>query len=76
MTIDELRKRRDQRPFRAFRIRMADGAELTVEHPENLAWDEESRTAVCRSEIGWDILDLDLVTSLGLPLPKRRKGAK
>jgi hypothetical protein len=76
MDIGELRKRWHRRPFRAFRIRLSDGDEITVEHPENFAIDEKSRTAVCRWGGGWDVIDLDQVTSLGLPLPKRRKGAQ
>jgi hypothetical protein len=76
VTIDELRKCRDRLPFRPFAIRLADRREITIEHPENVAMDAKSRTAVCRSGIGWDVLDLDLVTSLGWPLPERRKGAK
>jgi hypothetical protein len=73
MIIDEVRKARDKRPFQPFLIRLADGDEITVEHPENLALDQKSRTAVCRSGGGWDVIDLDLVTSLG---PPRRKGGQ
>src|SRR5262249_43832763 len=50
MTIDELRKARDKRPFVPFVIRMADGQSVTVRHPENLAWDEATGIAVCLSE--------------------------
>jgi hypothetical protein len=73
VNVGELRAARDRRPFRRFQIRLADGDEITVEHPENLAWDEESGTAVCRSGGGWDVIDLDQVVSLGLTAPPRRK---
>jgi hypothetical protein len=78
MTIDELREAAQRRPFRPFEIRTADGRVGTVAHPENVAWDEDSRTAVCRIGRGWDVIDVDLITSLGLmatPRPKRSRGA-
>jgi hypothetical protein len=73
MKVEELRAARDRRPFRRFTIRMSDGDEIPVEHPENLAWDEDSGTAVCRSGGGWDVIDLEQITSLGLIAPPRRK---
>jgi hypothetical protein len=75
MTIDELRKARNKQPFVPFTIRMADGTAVTVRHPENLAWDEETGTAVCLSADGTDVIDVDLVTSLNLE-PGRRKKEK
>lgn len=76
MTIDELRKARNKQPFRPFVIRMADGAAVTVRHPENIAWDEDSRTAVCLSADGTDVIDVDLITSLGLERARPRKGKR
>ncbi len=32
--IDELKKAKDQRPFQPFRIRMADGTEIEIKHPD------------------------------------------
>jgi hypothetical protein len=75
MTIDELRKAKSKQPFHPFIIRMADGTAVTVRHPENLAWDEEAGIAVCLSEDGTDVIDVDLVTSLGLERSKK-KGKK
>jgi len=80
MHVDELRKAWERRPFRPFAIRMADGTAVTVRHPENLAWDEETRSAACMAGAGRGtaILDLDLITSLDLdPGPaKVKKGRK
>jgi hypothetical protein len=73
MKIDRIKQAKDRRPFRPFEIRMSDGAKVTVNHPDSLAWDEETRTAVCLSADGFDIIDVDLVTSLGWP--RKRKGA-
>src|SRR5262249_371734 len=75
MKGDELRAARDRRPFRKCTIRISDGDEITVEHPENLAWDEKSGTAVCRSGGGWDVIDLGQITSLGLTAPPRPKAS-
>jgi hypothetical protein len=74
MTIDELRKARNKQPFRPFVIRTADGTDVTVRHPENIAWDEENRTAVCLAADGTDVIDVDLITSLRLETAKGRKG--
>ena len=72
MTIDELRKARNKQPFTPFVIRMSDGTAITVRHPENIAWDEETRTAVCLSADGTDVIDVDLVTSLNLESGRRK----
>ncbi|HZW29353.1 MAG TPA: hypothetical protein VFF52_01515 [Isosphaeraceae bacterium] len=85
MKIEELKKAKDQRPFRPFSIRMADGKEIPVRHPDAVAWDddvddedngeaEEPLTVVCVVPGGgWEVIDLDLVTSLGFP-PAQSKG--
>ena len=39
MRIDELKKAKDQRPFQPFWIRMADGREIEIRHPDVIAWD-------------------------------------
>jgi hypothetical protein len=36
--IEELKRVKDERPFRPFVIRMADGNEVRVTHPDALAW--------------------------------------
>ena len=48
MKIEELKKAKDRRPFQPFSIRMADGREIEVRHPDAVAWeDANARTAVC-----------------------------
>jgi hypothetical protein len=73
MEIDELKRAKDQRPSRPFEIRTADGRAITVRHPDTLAWDPESpRIAVCLIEGGgWGVTDVALITSPGIPAPKR-----
>ena len=38
MKIDELKKAQDQRPFQPFHVRVADGREIQVIHPDAVAW--------------------------------------
>jgi hypothetical protein len=73
MRIEELKKAKDQRPFVPFLIRMADGRELEVRHPDAVAWDDGSpRTAVCVPPGGgWEVIEVALITSLGTPIPPR-----
>src|SRR5579884_250458 len=73
MKVDELKRAKDQRPFQPFEIRMADGRLVTVRQPDTLAWDPEvPRTAIALAEGGgWEVIDIALITSLGIPAPKR-----
>jgi hypothetical protein len=65
MTIEQLRKMHQARPFRAFDIFLADGRSLPVEHPELLALNPPGRTiSVGLSDGTFEIVDLLLVTSL------------
>jgi len=79
MTIEQLRKMHEARPFQPFRIHMADGRHLDVVHPEFLAHTPSGRTVmVATPDEGFEIIDLLLVTSLE-PISdgvkrRRRKG--
>ena len=65
MTIEELRKHHQQRPFHAFDVCLADGRTFPVEHPEFLAQSPLGRTIVVGLDDGTsEIIDLLLVTSL------------
>ncbi len=67
MKIDELKKAKDQRPFQPFQVRMADGRELEVRHPDAVAWDPDTpRIALFVVPGGrWEVVDVALITSLG-----------
>jgi hypothetical protein len=69
--IDELKKAKDQRPFRPFAIRMADGREILIGHPDAIAWDNgQPRIAVCvLPGARWEVIEVALVTSLGMEAP-------
>jgi len=65
MTIDQLRKLHQARPFQAFDIHLADGRSLPVDHPELLAIPPPGRTiGVGLADGTIEIVDLLLVTSL------------
>ncbi len=65
MTIEQLRKMHQARPFQPFDIHLADGRSLPVEHPEFLLQTPGGRTiAVGLADETTEIVDLLLVTSL------------
>jgi hypothetical protein len=86
--IEELKKAKDERPFRPFVIRMADGKEVPVSHPDAIAWEaavpdeddgepEEPDVAFCVVPGGNRIvIDLALVTALELQPLSQGKAKK
>jgi hypothetical protein len=65
MTTEALSRAHRARPFRPFRLRMADGGEVSVPHPEFLAYNGTGRMAVVTDEgDGAEWVDLLLVVSL------------
>jgi hypothetical protein len=87
MRIDELKRAKDERPFRPFLIHMADGREITVLHSDAVAWDNP-RIAICATPGGWEVIDVALITSLAMrnegepgtgtrtPRKRKRKGGE
>ena len=68
--LDEIKRVKDQRPFQPFLIRMADGREIRISHPDAISWDVESPRmafAIARGEHHW--IEVALITSLVLPVP-------
>ena len=89
MRLEELKRAKDERPFRPFVIRMADGKEVPVTHPDAVAWEapvvdedngevEEPDVAFCIVPGGNRIvIDLALVTALELaPFESQGKAKK
>ena len=65
MTVEQLQKMHQARPFKSFDIHLADGRTLPVEHPEMLAVPPPGRTiGIGCSDGTIEIVDLLLVTSL------------
>jgi len=78
MRVEQLIKFHKAEPFRPFRIHLADGRHLDVDHPEFLAYTPKARIAiVMRLDETFEVLDLLLVTSLevldGKPRSRRKK---
>ncbi len=64
MTIETLERAHKAKPFRPFAFRLADGRTIPVPHPEFLAFNGKSRTAVVTDDgDGFEIVDLLLVVS-------------
>lgn len=77
MRGDELRAVHLARPFRPFTIRVADGREYFVVHPEFLAYAPPSRTLSVVTPKGFhDIIDLMMITSIHLDNGKPRRKRK
>ena len=68
MTIERITQLHAARPFQPFRIHMADGRHIDVQHPEFLAHGRAGRTLVVHTGADdfFEIVDLLLVTSLEL----------
>jgi hypothetical protein len=79
MTVEQIRRMHQARPFQPFEINLADGRAVPVEHPEVLAISPPGRTIGVGLDDGTiEIIDLLLVTSLkpranGAASRRRRK---
>ena len=77
MKIDELKRAKDKRPFQPFRIRMVDGREIEIKHPDAVAWGHQTGPrmvfALSNGEHHW--IDIALVSSLVLPEPAEPPGS-
>jgi hypothetical protein len=67
VTIEQLRRTHRAAPFRPFTIRMADGRQFSIPHPDFLSMSPSGRTAVIYHEDdSASIVDLLLMTELDL----------
>ncbi len=65
MTIEQLRKVHQSRPFRPFVLRTSDGREFVVKHPELLAFSENGRAVmVVTSDEAHQVIDLRMITGV------------
>jgi len=79
MKIDDLRHAYQARPFRPFSIRVADGREYQVDHPEFLSFSTTGRTIVVSTPKDLHgIIGTAMITSihLGNGKPRRGRGKK
>jgi len=75
MTMEQLREAHQARPFRPFKLCLADGREIDVRHPEFLLLHPRSaRTfVVATSPESYRVVDLLLVTSLDFGYGRARR---
>ncbi|HEY2415703.1 MAG TPA: hypothetical protein VGI40_25920 [Pirellulaceae bacterium] len=67
MTIEQLRTTLGTKPFQPFTVRMADGRQFAIPHPDFLSMSPTGRTAVIfHSDGSASIVDLLLMTELEL----------
>ena len=67
MTADELRKAYRAQPFRPFMLRVADGREYEVRHPELMAISPRGRTVVVVApDETADLIDTLMINSIHL----------
>lgn len=79
MRADELKRIHQLRPFQPFTLRVADGREYHVDHPEFLAFSVTGRTMVVSTpDDFYEIIDTMMVTSIhvGNRTDRRRRGKK
>jgi hypothetical protein len=75
MTIEQLRKAHQARPFKPFVLRTADGREYRVPHPEVLLITPSGRTViVADTDDTVELIDLLLVASLHFNNARPRTG--
>jgi hypothetical protein len=67
MTIDELKKAKDRRPFEPFVIWTADGRALEVRHPDAIAWGSRRIVSYVSRFDDWQVIDVALITSIEFP---------
>lgn len=74
-SIEELKKVKDRRPFEPFHIHLADGRDLLITHPDNVAWNpgDFTRIVFVGHRDGWEVVDLTLITSVRVPYPEATK---
>ena len=78
MTIEELQRIHQTKPFRRFVLRLADGSRLEVPHPEFLWLHPRGRTAIVATpDDAFEIVDVLLIAAIevgdGKPRSRRRK---
>ena len=74
MTIQQIQKLREKRPFEPFRVIAGDGSRYDVRHPENLAMTGNGRIIVLAMHDYTATLDLLTVTAIEQPIPHRKNG--
>ncbi|MGC8642271.1 MAG: hypothetical protein ACP5XB_20610 [Isosphaeraceae bacterium] len=70
MRVDEIRRAKNARPFKPFRLRLTDGEEIPITHPDAVAWDDKGRIASVISGGDHYWVEIALVTAIVEALPQ------
>ena len=77
VTIQEIRRLREEKPFQPFRVLTADGRAYDVLHPENMAQSPSGRMiVVALPDDSTVLLDLLLVAGIQRNIKPRKNGTK
>jgi hypothetical protein len=77
MTIQEIRRLREEKPFQPFRILTADGRKYDVLHPEMMGQSASGRMIViAMPDDSFATIDLLLVTAVQRHIKPRKNGRK
>ena len=77
MTIQEIQRLREMRPFEPFAVLTADDKRYTVRHPENFALTGKGRLmAIAMPDESFVTVDLLLVTAIKRPISRKTNGKK
>ena len=77
MRLDDLKAAKGRRPFAPFEIRMDDGREVPVSHPDALSWEGPGFAPVLYVVLPggrWDVINFAAITSLSIKAPSTGTG--
>jgi hypothetical protein len=74
MTIEQLQSAHKTRPFKPFKLHLADGRSFEVKHPEVLAHAGGRTAVLTRMDDSFEVIDLLLVSSLEVSNGRSRRG--
>jgi hypothetical protein len=67
-----VRQAKDRRPFEPFEIHLADGRQITIGHPDALAWEGPDSAPVLFAILPggkWEAISFAAITSLSIQAP-------
>jgi hypothetical protein len=76
MTIQEIQRLRETRPFEPFRVLTADGRSYDVRHPEMIAQTGSGRLISIGQSDHFVTVDLLLVTAIQRPITRQGNGRR
>ena len=77
MTIQEIQRLRETRPFEPFAVLTADGKRYSIRHPENFAFSGKGRLiSIAMPDESFVTVDLLLVTAVRKPIARKTNGKK